>query len=93
MSTRLRRTHCRYGHAYTPENSYLRRDAVGVEHRQCRTCKREQQRDRRRAAAQADSIVPSARFRNRSPISPRRGFRVELQAGACDPSFWPEIVG
>lgn len=37
------RTHCKYGHRYTPANT--RRDARGVRH--CRTCTREESRQRR----------------------------------------------
>ncbi|WP_370266016.1 HNH endonuclease [Streptomyces sp. V4I8] len=39
-SARARTTHCPYGHAYSPENSYL--DARGF--RQCRTCRAERVR-------------------------------------------------
>lgn len=40
-----RRTHCKHGHEYTPENTYL-----GMGHRSCRTChaRREQERRARR---------------------------------------------
>lgn len=39
------KTHCIRGHAYTPENTYYRRDRIG---RMCRECNR--LRDRRRSA-------------------------------------------
>lgn len=38
------RTHCPQGHEYTPENTYVK-PATG--HRECRTCHRERQRERR----------------------------------------------
>ncbi|WP_374329204.1 HNH endonuclease [Streptomyces sp. PSKA30] len=37
---RARRTHCRHGHAYTPENTYL--DPRGFQ--QCRACRSERNR-------------------------------------------------
>ncbi|WP_443034927.1 HNH endonuclease [Streptomyces sp. BE133] len=39
---RARRTHCRHGHEYMPENTYL--DPRGF--RQCRTCRRERNKSR-----------------------------------------------
>lgn len=42
-------THCPRNHEYTPENTYVRTDARGT-YRHCRTCHREQERARRRAA-------------------------------------------
>lgn len=35
------KTHCRRGHAYTPENTYSRRTAKGYARRECKTCRRE----------------------------------------------------
>lgn len=39
---RMRRPTCFHGHPMTPENTYIRRDGRG---RQCRTCKRNRQRE------------------------------------------------
>lgn len=39
-------THCKNGHAYTEENTYHRPDAPWI--RDCRTCRRESDRRRRR---------------------------------------------
>lgn len=51
------RTHCVNGHKYTEENSYHRKDRPG--HKQCRTCKR----DRDREWTQANREEHNARAR------------------------------
>lgn len=38
--TRARQTHCKYGHEFTPENTYV----SGRGHRSCKTCRRESAR-------------------------------------------------
>ena len=38
---KARRTHCRHGHEYTPENTYWSNRPDGARWRQCRTCGRE----------------------------------------------------
>lgn len=43
--SRSSRTHCRKGHEYTEENTYIRRNKNNA--RECRTCIRGQKRDRR----------------------------------------------
>lgn len=46
---RERRTHCRRGHEFTPENTIWRRDTRGYrDQRFCRTCHRDKQNERRR---------------------------------------------
>lgn len=37
MGHRLQ-THCKSGHEFTPENTYLRRHKSGAVHRRCRAC-------------------------------------------------------
>jgi hypothetical protein len=41
------KTHCKYGHEFTPENTYVNTTKRGTEHRQCRTCHRLRTRARR----------------------------------------------
>jgi hypothetical protein len=46
-------THCKQGHEYTPENTYIR---PGTDHRHCRTCRTQWVRDyltRKRSSASA----------------------------------------
>lgn len=38
---RLHRTHCRYGHEYTPENTIIKREAKKRPYRLCRECRRQ----------------------------------------------------
>lgn len=38
---KAKRTHCRHGHEYTPENTYWSERPDGARWRQCRTCGRE----------------------------------------------------
>ena len=38
---KAKRTHCRHGHEYTPENTYWSDRPDGAKWRQCRTCGRE----------------------------------------------------
>ena len=38
-------THCKHGHEFTPENTRVSKDG----HRECKTCKNERQRKRRKA--------------------------------------------
>lgn len=45
-----RRTECKYGHEYTPENTRWAMNRYGRESRNCRACGREQQRRARRQA-------------------------------------------
>lgn len=40
-----RKTHCIYGHEYTPENTYVYTREDGTEEHQCRECNRRRQRD------------------------------------------------
>lgn len=49
------RTHCKHGHAYTPDNTYI--DPRGRP--ECRTCRRAWQRDHNRAATNPD-LAPIA---------------------------------
>lgn len=44
------RTHCKRGHEYTPENTYLRTDGSGGA-RRCKTCRTEDSRRQRKLAA------------------------------------------
>lgn len=46
---RAAKTHCVNGHAYTPENTYVRSDARGG--RECKTCRRDNVRRHREAVA------------------------------------------
>jgi hypothetical protein len=48
-----RRTHCKQGHEFTPENTYHGKDG-----RSCRICGREWMRNRRRASSQANPTMP-----------------------------------
>jgi len=45
--TILARTHCKYGHEYTPENTYWRKNPGRNSTRMCRTCSRERGRRKR----------------------------------------------
>jgi hypothetical protein len=38
------KTHCKHGHAFTPENTYIAPNGNGK--RQCRECRRQKNRDR-----------------------------------------------
>lgn len=45
-----RKTHCPFGHPYDEHNTYIQVHANGKRSRSCRECKRERNRQRRRAA-------------------------------------------
>jgi hypothetical protein len=51
-----RKTNCANGHAYTQENTLLKKDSVGRVGRQCRICGREYQRRWRSMAARRASV-------------------------------------
>jgi hypothetical protein len=53
---RVSKTHCKHGHEFTPENTYL--FGRGGVHRMCKTCGRENLRARRRAKRAVKSDVP-----------------------------------
>lgn len=44
-----RKTHCRRGHAYSPDNTYIGKQTSGGIQRVCRTCIRERARNRKSA--------------------------------------------
>jgi hypothetical protein len=46
---RAKKTHCKQGHEYTPENSYTFKEKDGRTHRRCWTCQKERDRARYRA--------------------------------------------
>jgi hypothetical protein len=48
---RAKATHCKHGHEYTPENTYMGPRKNGQTFRVCRTCIRERQRARTRTRA------------------------------------------
>ena len=50
------KTHCKWGHEFTPENTFIDR----VNHRQCRTCKRDRERGRIRKRPAATRLVKAA---------------------------------
>lgn len=49
-------THCPRGHEYTPENTYIGRQANGGTHRKCRACGRERFHERK-AARRAHAVL------------------------------------